>query len=72
MTLVSRWDADVSHKICCIVTQDYCGVLSEEAVRKNCVLVYELLDEVGGIGPSAAEEHHVCPWLLVATISQCH
>ena len=26
--------------------QDYCGVLSEEAVRKNCVLVYELLDEV--------------------------
>lgn len=26
--------------------QDYCGLLSEEAVRKNCVLVYELLDEV--------------------------
>ena len=26
--------------------QDYCGVLSEEAVRKNCVLVYELLDEI--------------------------
>ncbi len=29
-----------------MVRQDYCGVLSEEAVRKNCVLVYELLDEV--------------------------
>lgn len=28
------------------VIKDYCGVLSEEAVRKNCVLVYELLDEV--------------------------
>ncbi len=28
------------------VIRDYCGVLSEEAVRKNCVLVYELLDEV--------------------------
>lgn len=26
--------------------QDYCGLLSEEAVRKNFVLVYELLDEV--------------------------
>ena len=26
--------------------QDYCGLLSEEAVRKNFVLIYELLDEV--------------------------
>lgn len=26
--------------------QDYCGLLTEEAVRKNFVLVYELLDEV--------------------------
>jgi len=26
--------------------QDYCGVLSEESVRRNFVLVYELLDEV--------------------------
>ena len=25
--------------------QDYCGVLSEEAIRKNFVLIYELLDE---------------------------
>ena len=25
--------------------QDYCGVLSEESLRKNFVLVYELLDE---------------------------
>ena len=28
------------------VLQDYCGLLSEEAVRKNFLLVYELLDEV--------------------------
>jgi hypothetical protein len=27
-------------------SQDYCGILTEEAVRKNFVLVYELLDEV--------------------------
>jgi len=26
--------------------KDYCGVLSEEAIRKNFVLIYELLDEV--------------------------
>ena len=26
--------------------QDYCGLLSEEAVRKNFVLLYELLDEI--------------------------
>ena len=30
--------------------QDYCGLLSEEAVRKNFVLVYELLDEVVDYG----------------------
>ena len=26
--------------------QDYCGLVSEEAVRKNFLLIYELLDEV--------------------------
>lgn len=26
--------------------QDYCGVLTEESIRKNFILVYELLDEV--------------------------
>ena len=30
--------------------QDYCGLLSEEAVRKNGVLLYELLDEVVDYG----------------------
>lgn len=29
-----------------VLLQDYCGLLSEEAVRKNFVLLYELLDEV--------------------------
>ncbi|KAK9833100.1 hypothetical protein WJX74_007199 [Apatococcus lobatus] len=28
------------------IIKDYCGLLSEDAVRKNFVLVYELLDEV--------------------------
>ncbi len=26
------------------VFKDYCGVLSEESVRKNFILIYELLD----------------------------
>ena len=28
------------------VFRDYCGVLSEESIRKNFILVYELLDEI--------------------------
>ena len=30
--------------------KDYCGVLSEEAVRKNFILLYELLDEMMDFG----------------------
>lgn len=30
----------------CKVFKDYCGVLSEEAIRKNFTLLYELLDEL--------------------------
>ncbi|KAL3154481.1 hypothetical protein ABBQ32_013945 [Trebouxia sp. C0010 RCD-2024] len=32
------------------IIKDYCGLLSEEAVRKNFVLIYELLDEVVDYG----------------------
>ena len=27
------------------VIKDYCGVLTEESIRKNFLLIYELLDE---------------------------
>ena len=27
------------------IIKDYCGMLTEEAVRKNFALIYELLDE---------------------------
>lgn len=30
----------------CTIIKDYCGLLTEEAIRKNFVLIYELLDEV--------------------------
>ena len=28
------------------IFRDYCGVLNEESIRKNCVLIYEIIDEV--------------------------
>mgnify|MGYP002631314854 FL=1 len=28
------------------VFRDYCGVLNEETIRKNFVLIYEIIDEV--------------------------
>jgi len=32
------------------VIKDYCGVLTEEAIRKNFMLVYELIDEIVDFG----------------------
>jgi AP-4 complex subunit mu-1 len=28
------------------VFRDYCGILNEESIRKNFVLIYELIDEI--------------------------
>ncbi|TFJ87250.1 hypothetical protein NSK_001582 [Nannochloropsis salina CCMP1776] len=36
------------------VFKDYCGVLSEESIRKNFILVYELLDEMMDFGYAQA------------------
>jgi len=33
-----------------VLFKDYCGVLSEEAIRRNFILIYELLDEVMDYG----------------------
>lgn len=32
------------------VIKDFCGVLSEEAIRKNFVLIYEILEEMLDFG----------------------
>mmetsp|Transcript_11898 Transcript_11898/g.14377 ORF Transcript_11898/g.14377 Transcript_11898/m.14377 type:complete len:445 (-) Transcript_11898:199-1533(-) len=32
------------------VFKDYCGILSEESIRKNFILIYELLDEIYDFG----------------------
>ena len=35
---------------CMKVFRDYLGVLSEEAIRKNFILIYELIDEMYDFG----------------------
>ena len=35
---------------CFQVFKDYCGILTEESIRKNFILVYELLDEMVDFG----------------------
>ncbi len=37
--------------------QDYCGVLTEESLRKNFILVYELLDEMVDYGCAHGARH---------------
>jgi len=40
---------EILNKVCTII-KDFCGVLSEEAIRKNFILIYELLDETLDFG----------------------
>eukprot|EP00056_Hartaetosiga_gracilis_P022948 m.34145 g.34145 ORF g.34145 m.34145 type:complete len:440 (-) comp9907_c0_seq1:104-1423(-) len=48
---------ELLHRVSSLI-KDYCGVLSEESIRVNFVLVYELLDEVidFGYGQNTATE----------------
>jgi AP-4 complex subunit mu-1 len=40
--------------------KDYCGILTEESIRKNFILIYELLDEVMDYGvPQDMSTHHL-------------
>ncbi|CAK0793505.1 unnamed protein product [Prorocentrum cordatum] len=42
------------------VFKDFCGVLNEESIRKNFVLVYELLDEMVDFGhPQTTNTEHL-------------
>lgn len=42
------------------VTKDYLGILNEDSLRKNFVLVYELLDEMI-VSLYSATLHQMCP-----------
>merc|ERR1712080_113 len=42
------------------VFKDFCGVLNEESIRKNFVLIYELLDEMVDFGhPQTTNTEHL-------------
>ena len=42
------------------VFRDYCGVINEESIRKNFVLIYEIIDEVIDYGhPQLVATEHV-------------
>ncbi|KAL4438403.1 hypothetical protein ABPG74_009442 [Tetrahymena malaccensis] len=46
----------------CTVIKDFCGVMSEEAIRKNFILIYELLDEMIDFGyPQLLQTEQVKP-----------
>ena len=54
---------ELLHRIAKVI-KDYCGTLSEDAVRKNAILTYELLDEMIDYGipqstSTAALEKHI-------------
>lgn len=40
---------EILNRVCKII-KDYCGIMNEEAIRKNFVLIYEILDEVIDFG----------------------
>lgn len=49
----------------CIIVKDFCGVLSEEAIRKNFILIYELLDEILDFGyPQLLSTEQVKPHIV--------
>jgi AP-4 complex subunit mu-1 len=49
----------------CTIIKDYCGHLSEESIRKNFVLIYELLDEAVDYGvPQATNTEALKPFVL--------
>lgn len=49
--------------------RDYCGVLSEEAIRKNFVLIYEIIDEMIDFGfPQLKSTDHIQPFVVTAPV----
>ena len=47
------------------VFRDYCGVLNEESIRKNFVLIYEIIDEVIDYGHAQlVQTEHIRPMII--------
>jgi AP-4 complex subunit mu-1 len=51
------------------VIRDHCGVLSEESIRKNFVLIYEIIDEMIDFGfPQLASTEQIKPFVYTEPI----
>ena len=47
------------------VFRDYCGILSEESIRKNFVLIYEIIDEIIDFGhPQLVTTEAIRPFIV--------
>lgn len=47
------------------VFRDYCGVLNEESIRKNFVLIYEIIDEIIDYGhPQMVTTESIRPFIV--------
>lgn len=45
-----------------VIVKDFCGSINEETIRKNFVLVYEILDEIIDFGhPQLTNTSHIKP-----------
>jgi len=51
--------------------KDYCGVFTEEAVRKNFVLIYELIDEMMDFGYPQLTEIKTLKERIVSEVAKC-
>jgi AP-4 complex subunit mu-1 len=51
--------------------KDYCGVFTEEAIRKNFVLIYELIDEMMDFGYPQYSQINALKPLIVSEVSMC-
>ena len=51
------------------VIKDHCGVLNEEAIRKNFVLIYEIIDEMLDFGfPQLCSTEQVKPFVFTEPV----
>lgn len=52
-----------------IVIRDHCGILSEESIRKNFVLIYEIIDEMIDFGyPQLSSTEQIKPFVFTDPI----
>ena len=52
------------------VFRDYCGVLNEETIRKNFVLIYEIIDEIIDYGHAQlVQTEHIRPLIVNEALS---